>query len=122
VVKSIVCTLVNAFESYWQVLTVLLAGLIAVLSLWPLYSLPSMPGTDKTHHLIAYACLTLPVSIGRPRHWLKIVALIILFGGVIELLQPYVNRYGEWLDLLANITGVLIGLVLSTLIRNVTAK
>ncbi len=121
-VKSIVCTLVNVFESYWQVLSVLLAGLIAVLSLWPLDSLPDLPGTDKTHHLLAYACLALPVSIVRPRHWLKIVALIILFGGVIELLQPYVNRYGEWLDLLANITGVLIGLVLSTLIRNVTAK
>jgi len=35
--------------------------------------------------------------------------LYICLGGVIELIQPYVNRYGEWLDFIANTAGVLIG-------------
>ena len=41
--------------------------------------------------------------------------LYICLGGVIELIQPYVNRYGEWLDFIANVTGVLIGSVFGLL-------
>jgi len=33
----------------------------------------------------------------------------VLWSGAIELIQPYVNRYGEWLDLAANVAGVAIG-------------
>ncbi|MGC9519267.1 MAG: hypothetical protein ACP5FP_06375 [Desulfuromonadaceae bacterium] len=30
---------------------------------------------------------------------------------MIELIQPYVNRYAEWQDMLANTGGIIIGLV-----------
>ena len=33
----------------------------------------------------------------------------IALGGLIETFQPYVNRYGEWLDFIANVLGVMLG-------------
>ena len=96
-----------------------LSGAIALaiigLSLSPLAQLPDVPGSDKTHHVIAYAVLAIPTAIAMPRKVWMIALLYICLGGVIELIQPYVNRYGEWLDFIANMTGVLIGLVFGLL-------
>tara|TARA_B110001454_G_scaffold178181_1_gene170911 strand:- start:157 stop:435 length:279 start_codon:yes stop_codon:yes gene_type:complete len=79
------------------------------LSLYPLPELPEFSGTDKTHHLVAYFILALPSGLRKPKKWALFIFLFILFGGVIEMIQPYVNRYGEWLDFFANTIGVLIG-------------
>jgi VanZ family protein len=40
-----------------------------------------------------------------------------LWSGVIELVQPYVNRYAEWLDLLANVVGVVGGVLTGSIAR-----
>ena len=103
-----------------------LSGLIALsivwLSLTPLVELPSVPGSDKTHHIIAYAALAIPTAFAYPKRLLMMAVLYILLGGLIELIQPYVNRYGEWLDFIANLSGVIlgsfIGLLLDKLVRN----
>ena len=42
---------------------------------------------------------------------------IALWDGAIELIQPFVNRYAEWLDLLANLAGVMIGLIAGSLFK-----
>ena len=42
---------------------------------------------------------------------------IALWDGAIELIQPFVNRYAEWLDLLANLAGVMVGLMAGSLIN-----
>ena len=97
---------------FWLPITVVLLSVITLLSLWPLANLPDVPGTDKTHHLIAYAALAFPAALRKPQHWILYVLLFIIWGGAIELIQPYVNRYGEWLDLLANSTGVALGVLL----------
>ena len=70
-----------------------------------------MPGTDKTHHFIAYCALMLPTALAKPKHWPLLALFFIGWSAAIELIQPYVNRYGEWLDLLANATGVLSAVV-----------
>jgi VanZ family protein len=48
--------------------------------------------------------------------------IYIILGGLIEFVQPYVNRYGELLDFMANLSGViigsLIGILLGKLSRN----
>ena len=41
----------------------------------------------------------------------------IFWGGGIELLQPYVNRHGEWLDFAANSLGVVFGAGVGMLTR-----
>ena len=104
-------------EKHWALLTVCVFLIITGLSLSPLDSVPSAPGSDKIHHLIAYAALVFPVALRQPNRWLWFVVFFIGYSGLIELIQPYVNRYGEWLDMLANTAGVLCGVALATAIR-----
>ena len=104
-------------EKHWALLTGCLFLAITGLSLSPLDSLPSAPGSDKIHHLIAYAALVFPVALRQPNRWLWFVVFFIGYSGLIELIQPYVNRYGEWLDMLANTAGVVCGIALATAIR-----
>jgi len=49
--------------------------------------------------------------------WL--LPLIIVFGGAIELIQPYVNRQGEWQDFLADAIGALIGVAIGLVAQSV---
>jgi hypothetical protein len=98
-------------------LTMLVLAAITVLSLTPLAHLPDAPGSDKAHHLIAYAALSLPIAARGGRRWMLLLPFFILWGGAIELIQPYANRYGEWLDFAANSTGVAIGACAGILAR-----
>lgn len=98
---------------YWKALTVIFLLAITLLSLWPLEELPTVPGTDKTHHVIAYGFLMLPTALRRPKNWHLIGLLFIVYSGLIECLQPYVNRYGEWLDMAANTAGIIAGIVVA---------
>jgi VanZ family protein len=63
--------------------------------------------TDLVVHLFSYYVITLlflKACTARIRN-LYIVALLILQGFLIELIQPSVGRYFEWLDCLANMSG-----------------
>lgn len=102
-------------KAYWWEITLALLCAITVVSLYPHANLLAVPGTDKTHHLIAYAVLVFPTALRRPHRWRLIMLFFILCGGLIELIQPYVNRHGEWLDMLANTSGVILGALLAHL-------
>lgn len=104
-------SLLTYIRIHWIGITLLVLGAITILSLWPLNHLPSVPGSDKTHHFIAYAVLMIPVALRKPNHWWLFGLFFICYSGLIELIQPYVNRYGEWWDLAANITGLVCGLL-----------
>jgi len=110
-------TVFNLIKHYWFIITVFLLTAIATLSLWPAEHLPQVPGSDKTHHFISYAALIFPVALRKPKHWLWIFLGFAAFSGAIELIQPYVNRFGEWLDMAANITGLACGVVLAKVIE-----
>ena len=101
----------------WIAFTMVNLLIITTLSLWPLEKLPTVPGTDKIHHLIAYAALMFPTALRKPDKWTMIGLLFIAYSGAIELLQPYVNRYGEWLDMAANTLGIICGLIVAELIN-----
>jgi len=90
---------------------------ITLLSLWPFEDLPAAPGNDKIHHIVSYAALAFPVALGKPRLWLLIVVFFIAYSGLIELIQPLVNRYGEWLDMMANTIGLACGIFLAEMVR-----
>ena len=102
-------TLLTFIRTYWIFITLLTLTVITVLSLWPLEELPSVSGSDKTHHFIAYAALMFPTALRKPNYWLLIGLFFICWSGSIELLQSYVNRYGEFQDLVANIIGLVSG-------------
>ena len=117
--KSILMPILLLIQRHWRLCSLLVLTAITILSLYPVEFLPPVPGSDKTHHFIAYALLMFPVTLARPKHWLWIGLFFLAWSGAIELIQPYVNRYGEWLDLLANATGLGLGILLALLLRKV---
>ena len=108
--------IVNFLSIYWLAVTAVLLTVITVLSLTPLDELPlTPPGSDKLHHLIAYAALSIPLSLRKPKYWWLIVIFFLAYSGLIEIIQPYVNRYGEWLDMVANSLGIILGIFIAKL-------
>ena len=109
--------LTQFINRYWIQLSLAMLVAITALSLHPLDNLPEAPGSDKSHHLIAYAALAYPASLRKPKRWQAIITIFALYSGLIELIQPHVNRYGEWMDFLANMSGLIIGIALAFLIN-----
>lgn len=107
--------IVNFLSVYWLAITTVLLTAITVLSLTPLDELPAAPGSDKLHHLLAYAALSIPLSLRKPKYWWLIVIFFLAYSGLIEIIQPYVNRYGEWLDMAANSIGIILGICVAKL-------
>lgn len=111
--------LLTIIKKSWATLTLLMLAVITLLSLWPLDKLPSAPGSDKLHHLIVYALLMLPVALRKPDRWILFALLFVAYSGMIELAQPYVNRYGEWGDLGANTAGIVCGVIVAEAINRI---
>ena len=111
--KNNMTTITNLIKHYWRTITLVILALITSGSLSPVESLPAAPGSDKTHHFIAYCALMLPAALRRPKYWLALALFFIIWSGLIELIQPHVNRYGEWLDMLANTGGVLLAIIIT---------
>ena len=95
-------------------LTLVIACLILFLSLQP-------PGegdtkllvSDKFLHFIAYGVMVLPVSLERilPQFLVFIIALV--YGGFIELIQPFWGRETDIMDMWANIAGLIFGILIA---------
>ncbi|PIQ15073.1 MAG: VanZ family protein [Flavobacteriales bacterium CG18_big_fil_WC_8_21_14_2_50_32_9] len=98
--------------------------IIIVLSGYPGKNLPKAPFDefDKLVHLIIYAILSFLSIMGFSKQsksfllsknlqYFSSILFSVFAGGVIELLQQYVfiNRYGDWLDFIANSIGAVIG-------------
>ena len=109
-------------NAFWLGSTLLLAVIIGVLTLAnPVQMTPISPGNDKVYHLLAFASLVFPTALLRPRMLLAVATLALIYGGVIELVQPTVGRTAEYGDMLANALGVglgiLVGLAVQRLVR-----
>jgi len=107
--------------NHYKVLTILLLIIITILSLIPFPELPEVPGKDKTMHLLAYAALAFPVSFARPKAYLRIIIAFLIWSALLEIFQPYFERNQDWIDLLANAAGLLIGFVAGRLLEFLTA-
>lgn len=90
-----------------------IAILIAIwtLSLLPATALPSVPGSDKWHHTIAYfACMFCWGQLcRRPVQRLKLAITFAAMGALIECIQYFTpTRSFEFMDMLANTAGVVV--------------
>jgi len=110
--------MLESIRRHWLPISGMLLAAITALSLTPLEELPPVPGGDKLHHAIAYAALMFPAALKRLRHLWAIFLFYLTWSGGIELIQPYVNRYGEWGDLAANASGLILGWLISSLARS----
>ncbi|MBR9842182.1 MAG: hypothetical protein GYB25_03410 [Rhodobacteraceae bacterium] len=66
---------------------------------------------DKIYHTLAFAALVLPCACLYPRGLRWVLPAAVIFGGCIELIQPFVGRDGDWWDFLADVLGIGLGLV-----------
>jgi len=94
-------------------LTVVIAFVIGLATLTPVEKLTVVSGSDKLYHLLSFAILTFTIAMVRPKavRWLLILNLI--FGGAIELLQPFLSRSCEFADFLADACGATLGIMVS---------
>jgi len=98
-------------------LTLALGLIIAFLTLTPI-SGPNVPGSDKLYHTLACAALAFPLPFARSKLMIPVIVFVILYGGMIELIQPHVGRSGEWKDLFADAAGAILGAGLGAFLGN----
>ena len=97
--------------------TFIMAFTMAVLSFMPVESLPESNVSDKWQHAVAFLVLVLPLSICRPHLALKVAVVALVFGAMIEILQPYFNRFSEFLDFINDGVGVVAGVFFGRFMR-----
>lgn len=105
--------------SFWVVLT----GVV-VLSLMPVAHLPPLAFDvwDKAQHAFGFAVLTLLGLWAYPGRMRQLLAGLLLLGALIELAQGASGwRHGDWLDLLADAIGVVLGLMVWAVYRRRSA-
>ena len=73
-------------------------------------------GVDKLVHFLAFAALVMPMAYARRLPLFLIILAGTAYGGLIELIQPYVGRSGEWGDLLADGSGSLAGALVAAML------
>ncbi len=123
VLKSI-CPIANC-KKYWTFLpAVLFTAAVAYLSLTESAQAPSVALSDKFLHAAFYTVLAiawlLPLKspISNIQFPIYVVLGVTAYGAFLELLQHFctLTRSGEWLDLLADFVGALIGVMIIAII------
>lgn len=107
---------------YWECTVVAAIILYGSLIREPHFQLPPVEGADKWAHALMYLGLgaTLMWDMLRDRQrgwklWVTALAVPIVYGGVIEILQEnfFYPRTGDWWDWLADIVGTVTGCVVA---------
>ncbi|KKM18677.1 hypothetical protein LCGC14_1663290 [marine sediment metagenome] len=98
-------------------LTVGLSVCIALLTLIPLNASGVVPGSDKTHHVLAFMSLILPSAAFYPSALPRVALAATFYAGLIEVIQPFVGRSGEMADFLADLLGISIGAMIGLLLH-----
>ena len=88
-------------------LTAVLALVVGTATLAPVPAIGL--GSDKLQHLLAFAALAVPLPFANPRLFLPVLLAAMTYGGLIEVVQPFVGRTAEWQDFGANVIGAILG-------------
>ena len=107
------------FNENWKIYTAIILIIITFLSLYPLKQQASFPGDDKLHHLLAYSLLTICLGLRKPQNYILILIFLSFYSGLIEIIQPYVNRFSEIEDFIFNNLGLIIGFVLGVIVKKI---
>ena len=67
--------------------------------------------TDLVVHLFSYLIVTGLFLLSHQKKY-QVAVLLVIQGTLVEIIQPYVNRYFEWYDIGANTLGVLTALLI----------
>ena len=98
-------------STFFRLVFGLSIAVLTAASLTPIDQLPPqvMDVWDKAQHAIGFGWLALWGLLAFPHHAKHVAIALLLWGGVIELLQLATGwRYGEWLDWMADGIGILL--------------
>ena len=99
-------------------ITLIVTLILTVAMLWPLEAPPPAPdGSDKVVHLIAFAALSFPLARTGRIGLIPVFVGASAFGGLIELIQPSFNRSADMNEWVADILGVVLGVLCSLIYR-----
>ena len=99
-------------------ITLAVTLILTVAMLWPLEAPPPAPdGSDKVVHLIAFAALSFPLARTGRFGLIPVFVGASAFGGLIELIQPSLNRSADMSDWVADILGVVLGMICGLIYR-----
>ena len=99
-------------------ITLIVTLILTVAMLWPLEAPPPAPdGSDKVVHLIAFAALSFPLARTGRIGLIPVFVGASAFGGLIELIQPSFNRSAEMNEWVADILGVVLGVLCRLIYR-----
>jgi VanZ family protein len=104
------------YRRTWLLLGFAIAAAIAAGSLLPSRDLPDLKFSDKLQHLTGFLVLAFwfgSIVVRRDFLWLGIALL--LFGGLIELVQWWMGmgRQADWNDVAADGSGIALGLLIA---------
>ncbi len=103
-------------------LTVILAGVLAFDPLIGLLGPFTAPlADDKARHVLSFALIILPTAVLWRKGLPMMVSALLLCGGLLELIQPVFGRESSSEDMLANVAGVAIGILLVSASRRIAA-
>lgn len=95
---------------WWRVVLALTMLAILVLSLMPPSSGLPTTGWDKSNHMLGFGTLGFLGIHGWPNRAVVVLATLLAYGGLIEILQSFTPyRSAEWADLLADGAGLAVG-------------
>ncbi len=107
----------NFIYNNWIVITITLSVFIIFFSFFSINQSTTIQGTDKYLHIASYIFLSFSASLRKPTNYILIFFYFFLFGIVIELIQPFFNRYFELLDILANAIGIFLAITFAVALR-----
>ena len=111
------------YRRHWQLAGILLLAGVLTLAIIPaIWLWPQDPNkiwilSDKWLHGITFAVLALWFSgqYAKEAYW-KLVVGLLAFGAVIEICQRMISyRSAEWNDLLADMLGIVVGILIAML-------
>jgi VanZ family protein len=94
---------------------------VSVLALALMPAPPPMitTGWDKSNHLLAFGVMTCLGCKAFPQRLTIVQPGLLAYGALIEIMQSFTpNRSAEWLDLLADSLGILLGWMLIRFLAN----
>ena len=104
-------------KPYWLLTLIFLVMIfIGTLSPRDIIVTPDL-GSDKNYHFLAFALLVMPLTFQNLKNAYWLLPVAVVFGAIIELLQPHLGRHGELNDLYADAFGALIGVILVALVK-----
>ena len=100
-------------------ITLIVTITLTVAMLWPL---EAQQESDKIMHVIAFAALAFPLARTGRFGWLPVFVGASTFGGLIELIQPNFNRSADMNDWIADLVGVVIGIICGLIYRRLRSQ